>query len=151
MAEDNEFNYGERAQNALLGVVRDVLRQTAERGLPGAHHFYISFRTHAEGITLSQKLRDDHPEEMTIVLQNQFEDLQVSEDGFSVRLNFNKDEEYLYIPFIAISKFYDPAVSFGLIFDDSSEDAPQDEKKDEKAPNGVPRGEVISLDNFRDK
>ena len=156
MAEDDGFDYGARAQDALLGLVRDVLQETAEHGLPGAHHFYISFRTRAENLLLSRRLRDENPEEMTIVLENQFERLKISEDGFSVRLHFNHRQEDLYIPFAAITKFYDPVASFGLVFENYAEDEPKkpkarQDKKPAKNTKKPTTGEVINLDSFRNK
>ncbi|MGC6476492.1 MAG: SspB family protein [Parvibaculales bacterium] len=117
MSEDH-FKYSLRAQNALRQVVRDVLQDTARNGLPGEHHFYLTFITTAPGVVLSDALKTKHPDEMTIVLQNQYEDLNVLDDHFTVRLSFNHKPETLIIPFEALSRFYDPAVSFGLIFDD---------------------------------
>ena len=117
MSEDY-FGYSQRAQNALRDVVRGVLAETAKNGLPGEHHFYLSFNTQDPGVVLSDKVRQDHLEEMTIVLQNQFEDLNVMDDHFTVRLSFNQIPETLIIPFTAMTRFYDPSVSFGLIFDD---------------------------------
>ena len=167
MSED-KIDYPSRAQKALLGVVREVIAEAAEKGLIGQHHFYITYRTQDQGVVMSHKLRAAHPVEITIVLQNQFEDLTVEEEHFSVRLSFNQQPETLIVPFAAISKFYDPSVAFGLmfedeefddvddlddtIFDDDNEDsvfvsqASSDQETDEK-----PAGEVISLDSFRDK
>ncbi|MGC6471992.1 MAG: SspB family protein [Parvibaculales bacterium] len=117
MSEDY-FGYSLRAQNALRDVVRGVLAETAKNGLPGDHHFYLSFTTHAPGVVVSDKVRENNPDEMTIVLQNQFEDLNVMDDHFTVRLSFNQIPETLIVPFSALTRFYDPSVSFGLMFDD---------------------------------
>lgn len=128
MGEDY-FGYSLRAQNALRDVVRGVLAETADKGLPGDHHFYLSFLTDAPGVVISDTLRETHPNEMTIVLQNQFEDLSVFNDHFTVRLSFNQIPETLIVPFSALTRFYDPSVSFGLMFDDfeGDEDALSDE------------------------
>ncbi|MGC6512039.1 MAG: SspB family protein [Parvibaculales bacterium] len=128
MSEDF-FGYSLRAQNALRDVVRSVLAETAKNGLPGEHHFYLSFTTHAPGVVVSDAVRGNHPDEMTIVLQNQFEDLQVMDDHFTVRLSFNQIPETLIVPFSALTRFYDPSVSFGLMFDDfeGDEEALSDE------------------------
>ena len=128
MSEDF-FGYSLRAQNALRDVVRGVLAETAKNGLPGEHHFYLSFTTHAPGVVVSDAVRGNHPDEMTIVLQNQFEDLQVMDDHFTVRLSFNQIPETLIVPFSALTRFYDPSVSFGLMFDDfeGDEEALSDE------------------------
>ena len=115
MSED-KIDYPSRAQKALLGVVREVIAEAAEKGLIGQHHFYITYRTQDQGVVMSDKLRAAHPVEITIVLQNQFEDLTVEEEHFSVRLSFNQQPETLIVPFAAISKFYDPSVAFGLMF-----------------------------------
>ncbi|MCB1474972.1 MAG: hypothetical protein H6883_06150 [Rhodobiaceae bacterium] len=111
------IRYDILAQEALLGMVRRVLSDTTRAGLPGEHHFYIAFDTRAPGVRLSQRLRDEHPEEMTIVIQHQYWDLKVSDTDFEVSLSFNGVPEHLRIPFAAIRGFYDPSVSFGLQFD----------------------------------
>ncbi len=111
------IRYDLQVQNALKGVVRKVLSDAARDGLPGDHHFYISFRTRAPGVRLSQHLRDTYPEEMTIVLQHQFWDLGVTEHAFEVGLSFKGIPERLLVPFDAISGFFDPSVQFGLRFD----------------------------------
>jgi len=115
MAED-KIRYDTLAQEALLGVVRSVLIRVAKTGLPGEHHLYIAFDTNAAGVTISDRLHEQHPEEMTIVLQYQFWDLEVSDDRFEVKLSFNNIPERLDVPFAAIKAFYDPSVQFGLQF-----------------------------------
>src|SRR5438445_12953792 len=110
------IRYDLLVQDALRGVVRQVLSGTAREGLPGDHHFYISFRTHARGVRLSQRMRDRYPDEMTIVLQHQFWDLQVSETAFEVGLSFQNISELLLVPFDAVTRFVDPAVGFELRF-----------------------------------
>jgi hypothetical protein len=104
-------------QEALKGVVRKVLIEAAENGLPGEHHFFISFRTHASGVRISPRLMQRHPEEMTIVLQHQFWDLTVTDTTFEVGLSFNGIPERLLVPFDALSGFWDPSVDFGLKFE----------------------------------
>ncbi len=151
---NDEIGYAERAQNALLSMVRDIITLAAQEGLPGKHHFYISFATRMPAVQLSAELRDTHPEDMTIVLQNQFDDLQVATDEFSVNLKFNGTSEHIVVPFSAITKFYDPSVAFGLMFEtialtpdeagETSEDALKEDALKEET-----FGEVISLDNFR--
>ena len=115
MAEDS-IRYDMLAQEALRGVVRTVLKQVSENGLPGDHHFYVAFDTQADGVILSKRLKDQYPEEMTIVLQYQFWDLAVSGDKFEVKLSFNNLPERLVVPFTAIRAFFDPSVQFGLQF-----------------------------------
>lgn len=104
-------------QEALKGVVRKVLVEAAENGLPGEHHFFISFRTHAPGVRISSRLMERHPEEMTIVLQHQFWDLIVTETTFEVGLSFGGIPERLLVPFDSLSGFWDPSVDFGLKFE----------------------------------
>lgn len=116
MAVDH-IRYDLLAQEALRGVVRHVLADTAKHGLPGDHHFYISFDTAAEGVRISQRLRDQYPEEITIILQHQFWDLSVNDESFEVGLSFGGVPERLVVPFSAIKGFFDPSVQFGLQFE----------------------------------
>lgn len=111
------IRYDLQVQDALRGVVRKVIGDVAREGLPGDHHFYISFRTGAQGVRLSQRLREKYPEEMTIVLQHQFWDLGVTEYSFEVGLSFSGIPERLLIPFDALTGFFDPSVQFGLKFE----------------------------------
>lgn len=110
------IRYDVMVQEALVGVVRKVLSDAARNGLPGDHHFYISFRSQAPGVRLSSRLREKHPEEMTIVLQHQFWDLLVTEHALEVGLSFGGVPERLLVPFEAMTGFYDPSVQFGLKF-----------------------------------
>ncbi len=116
MAEDH-IRYDVLTQDALRGVVRKVLSEVAKAGLPGDHHFFISFATRAPGVRISKKLLDQYKEEMTIVVQNQFWDLKTSETGFEIGLSFDGVSETLSIPFSALKGFFDPSVQFGLQFD----------------------------------
>jgi uncharacterized protein len=111
------IRYDLMVQDALKGVVRKLLVDAARDGLPGEHHFYISFRTEAPGVRLSQRMREKYPQEMTIVLQHQFWDLGVTEHSFEVGLSFNGVPERLLVPFDALSGFFDPSVKFGLKFE----------------------------------
>ncbi|OYW66509.1 MAG: Stringent starvation protein B [Bosea sp. 12-68-7] len=111
------LRYDLMVQDALKGVVRKILAEAGRDGLPGDHHFYVTFRTGAPGVRVSQRLRDKHPDEMTIVLQHQFWDLSVSEHAFEVGLSFSNVPERLLIPFDAITTFFDPSVQFGLKFE----------------------------------
>jgi uncharacterized protein len=117
MAVDH-IRYDILAQEALRGVVRTVLLDAAKSGLPGEHHFYISFDTRADGVRLSPRMLAQYPEEMTVVLQHQFWDLVVTDDGFEVGLSFGGIPERLAIPFASIKGFFDPSVQFGLQFED---------------------------------
>src|SRR5690349_19651228 len=116
MATDH-IRYDVLAREALLGVPRRVLTDAAAHGLPGEHHFFITFLSKAEGVKLSPRLLAQYPDEMTIILQHQFWDLVVSEDRFEVGLSFGGVPERLVIPFNAIKSFFDPSVNFGLQFE----------------------------------
>ena len=111
------LRYDLMVQDALKGVVRKILTEAGRDGLPGEHHFYITFRTGAPGVRLSQRLREKHPDEMTIVLQHQFWELNISEHSFEVGLSFSGVPERLLVPFDAITTFFDPSVQFGLKFE----------------------------------
>jgi hypothetical protein len=117
----DHIRYDLLTQQALRGVVRNVLTEAAKKGLTGDHHFYISFDTQADGARLSQRLRTQYPEEMTIILQHQFWDLTVSDDSFEVGLSFGGIPERLTVPFEAINGFFDPSVQFGLQFEQVGE------------------------------
>lgn len=110
------LNYQALTEEALRGVVRQALSTAAQRGLPGQHHFYLTFRTGYPGVELADSLRERHPEEMTIVLQHQFWGLEVTERQFAVTLSFNGQHERLVVPFAAVTAFVDPSVQFGLQF-----------------------------------
>ena len=116
MATDH-IRYDILAQAALRGVVRTVLADAAKKGLPGEHHFKITFNTTAPGVRLSERMRARYPKDMTIVLQHQFWDLAVHEDRFEVGLSFGGIPERLAVPFAAIKSFFDPSVQFGLQFE----------------------------------
>jgi hypothetical protein len=116
MAVDH-IRYDLLAQEALRGVVRTVLTDAAKNGLPGDHHFFVTFDTCAEGVRLSQRMRAQYPKEMTIILQHQFWDLAVTDDAFEVGLSFGGVPERLSIPFAAVKGFFDPSVEFGLQFE----------------------------------
>jgi hypothetical protein len=133
MALDH-IRYDLLAQEALRGLVRKVLRDAAKNGLPGEHHFYITFDTCAEGVRLSPRILAQYPQEMTIVLQHQFWDLVVTEDGLEVGLAFGGIAERLVVPFAAVKGFFDPSVQFGLKFEDIAETV------DEKGAAGKEQG-----------
>src|ERR1700754_2935630 len=122
MATDH-IRYDVLARDALRCVLRRVLTDAAEHGLPGEHHFFITFLSEAEGVKLSPRLLAQYPEEMTIILQHQFWDLIVSDDRFEVGLSFGGIPERLVVPFSAIKSFFDPSVQFGLSFDEPAEGA----------------------------
>src|SRR5262245_39431345 len=129
MATDH-IRYDLLAQDALRGVVKRVLADAARDGLPGEHHFYISFKTQHPGVRLSQRLAEKYPDEITIVLQHQFWDLSVGDNGFEVGLSFGNAPEKLIVPFEAVSGFFDPSVQFGLKFEVVVN---EDEEEDEAA------------------
>ncbi len=162
MAQDF-IRYDILTQEALRGVVRKVLAEVSRTGLPGEHHFFISFLTRAPGVRLSEKLLEQYPTDMTIVLQNQFWDLKVGETSFEVGLSFDDKPETLVIPFAAIKGFFDPSVQFGLQLTGAQPLPTEDEKAEEKepdklagpapaaAPQQAPGEKVVSLDSFRKK
>lgn len=115
------IRYDVLARDALRGVLRQVLKDAAEQGLPGEHHFYITFLSTAEGVKISPRLLSQYPTEMTVILQHQFWDLIVTDDRFEVGLSFNGIPERLVVPFNSIKSFFDPSVQFGLQFEPSVE------------------------------
>ncbi len=117
MTGDQTIDYEVLAQDAMRGVVRTILTRIAKTGLPGEHHFYISFDTLAPGASISKRLKEKYPEEMTIVLQHRFWDLAVTEERFEVKLTFDGIPERLVVPFNAIKVFFDPSVRYGLQFE----------------------------------
>ncbi len=162
MAQDH-IRYDILTQDALRGVVRKVLAEVARTGLPGEHHFFISFVTKAPGVRVSQRLLEQYPNDMTIVLQNQFWDLKVTDTAFEVGLSFDDKPETLVVPFTAIKGFFDPSVQFGLELK-SVAPAPLEESRPAapaepaKLPAAAPAGpaepageKVVSLDAFRKK
>ena len=167
MATDH-IRYDVLARDALRGVLRRVLADAAEQGLPGDHHFFITFVSTAEGVKLSPRLLAQYPDEMTVILQHQFWDLVVTEERFEVGLSFGGIPERLVIPFSAIKSFFDPSVQFGLQFE-TSDAAPADTEapaaplpatsalpapstKEEEEPAKPTEGaEVVRLDRFRKK
>jgi len=160
MTKDS-MRYDLLAQHALRGVVREALKRVEREGLPGEHHFYITFATGVPGVRVSEILQEQYPEEMTIVLQHQFWDLKVEDERFEIGLSFNKKPEHLVVPFAAVRRFYDPSVQFGLRFDahpDASDPEPQappssdgDEAQSDEDKNDAKSGDVVSLDQFRRK
>ena len=165
MATDH-IRYDVLARDALRGVLRRVLTDAAENGLPGDHHFFITFLSTAEGVKLSPRLLAQYPEEMTVILQHQFWDLTVTEDRFEVGLSFGGIAERLVVPFNSIKSFFDPSVQFGLQFEPADAPAanlpavpapaaptvptPAVENKDEPAKPSE-GAEVVRLDRFRKK
>lgn len=152
------FHYGQLMHKALRGLMAEVLADVADNGLPGAHHFFITFDTTHPGVDIPHYLKERHPKEMTIVLQEWFEDLTVIGDRFAVTVNFGNRPEPLVIPFDSIRTFVDPSVEFGLRFDPTEEPEDFDPADDEDevetteapdAPKHGGGGDVVSLDRFR--
>ena len=151
--------YGRLMHRAMRSLIQNVLSDVAQSGLPGQHHFFITFDTGAPGVSLADWLRDRYPEEMTIVIQNWYDGLTVDDDGFAIILNFGDSPEHLRIPFDAIRTFVDPSVEFGLRFEstDHGDDAPEPEDEPPSPGNGqadraksAPQhAEVVRLDTFR--
>lgn len=114
---DDIIRYDILVQNALRGVIQRALQEVQKTGLPGNHHFFITFMTAAPGVRVSNRIREQYPEQMTIVLQHQYWDLEVGDSSFSVGLSFSDIPEMLHVPYSAIRGFYDPSVNFELEFD----------------------------------
>lgn len=150
----DEMNYEQIANEALRGVIRMALERVSAEGLPGAHHFYITFKTRAQGVSVSPDLLAKYPDEITVVLQHQYDDLIVEADRFSVKMRFGGVPKSLSVPYSAIMRFYDPSVQFLLQFDEP--DLPEEEEPEAPAaPERVISVEdgpnVVSLDQFRKK
>lgn len=133
MATDH-IRYDLLVQDAFRGIFRKVLVDAAQHGLPGEHHFYITFKTGAPDVVMSDRLRAEYPEQMTIILQHQFWDLKVHDSGFEVGLSFRRVPEKLEIPFAAVTGFFDPSVNFGAEFTAEDPDAARAEEEADKAP-----------------
>ena len=156
------LRYDKMVESALRGVVREALARTAASGLPGNHHFYITFKTRFPGAKVPDALLADYPEEMTIVLEHQFWELEVEEHRFAVTLSFKGKPERVDVPFEAVTAFTDPSVKFGLQFQPGETSAtplppaslkPVDEKKKGEKPEkaAAKTAEVVTLDSFRKK
>lgn len=161
------MRYDLLTQDALRGVVKAAIARIAADGLPGAHHFFISFATGHPGVEMSDALRASYPSEMTIVLQHQYWDLRAGDEHFEVSLSFNKMPEHLVIPYAAIRSFVDPSVKFSLQFEtdapaepqapaslparEPAAAAPADKENKDTPDEGEQTGDVVSLDAFRKK
>ncbi len=147
------IDYGNLMHRAMRGLIQNVLEDVAERGLPGTHHFFITFDTTHPDVAMADWLKARYPNEMTVVIQHWFENLIVTDDGFSITLNFGNQPEPLVIPFDAVRTFVDPSVEFGLRFeshvedDDDGDDGDDDGDDDDPPPQHD--AEVVSLDKFR--
>lgn len=151
------MHYDAMAQEALRGVVKAALKRASTEGLPGAHHFYITFKTDAPGVSGPNDLLSKYPDEMTIVLQHQYWDLAPGETFFSVTLQFSGQPKRLSIPYAAVTRFYDPSVQFLLQFEapaGAGEPKPTPEPQPDgepPAPEGEGGSKIVSLDQFRKK
>ncbi len=161
------MRYDVMAREALRGVVRSALKRAAREGLPGEHHFYITFATQAPGVDVDAELLAKYPDEMTIVLEHQFWELQALEDAFEVTLKFGGAPKYLRVPYSAVARFHDPSVGFALQFAGEDEApakkgktaqparkpaaTPPEPAADEPPAPAAGSGEVVSLDSFRRK
>lgn len=151
----DEIDYGNLMHNAMRSLIQDVLTEVKNNGLPGEHHFFITFDTNHAGVEMASWLKDRYPTEITVVMQHWYDDLEVKDDGFSVTLNFGDTPEHLVIPYEAILTFVDPSVEFGLRFETNEEDEDTDEQKStvseesKKDDTKKETGQVVSLDNFR--
>lgn len=141
------IDYGTLMHRAMRGLIQEVLGQVARDGLPGEHHFFITFDTRQPGVQLADWLRERYPEEMTVVMQHWYEDLEVDGAGFAITLNFGDSPERLYIPFDAIRTFVDPSVEFGLRFETAETEDDDDEP--EGPDDDRPEAEVVRLDKWR--
>ncbi len=152
----DSIDYGKLMHRAMRGLIQEVLTGVKATGLPGDHHFFITFDTQHPQAELADWLSQRYPTEMTVVMQNWYEDLEVTDDGFGVTLSFGDAPERLYIPFDAVKTFVDPSVEFGLRFESQNDD--EDGDDDPTPPDGDPSSdtdnaphdaEVVSLDRFR--
>ncbi len=150
------IDYGSLMHRALRALIDDVLSDVAENGLPGAHHFFITFDTTHRAAVLAGWLKERYPEEMTVVIQHEYSDFFTDADGFGITLGFGDKLEKLYVPYDAIRTFVDPSVEFGLRFEQQQSEGAQDDARDaadeagievEEAPQG--EAEIVSLDSWR--
>ena len=146
------IDYGNLMHDAMRGLIQTVLEDVAQNGLPGVHHFFITFDTTHPDVAIADWLRARYPAEMTVVIQHWYENLIVTSDGFSITLNFGNQPEPLVIPFDSLRTFVDPSVEFGLRFEthsdeDDDEDGDDTDEPDEAAPRQA--AEIVSLDKFR--
>lgn len=146
------IDYGNLMHRAMRGLIQEVLNKVQAEGLPGAHHFFITFDTKHPEAKLADWLKQRYPSEMTVVMQHWYDDLKVTNDGFAVTLNFGDAPERLYAPYDSIQTFVDPSVEFGLRFETQEVDEDIEELDDTDPPDDDPspgKAEVVRLDSFR--
>ncbi|WP_439156095.1 SspB family protein [Yoonia sp.] len=151
------IDYGNLMHRAMRSLIQEVLADVAANGLPGEHHFFVTFDTMHPDVEIADWLSDRYPGEMTVVIQHWFDNLDVTNDGFTITLNFGDNPETLYIPYDAIKTFVDPSVEFGLRFETQDEpeepedEAPMDEmvEPEQSASGDRKAADVVSLDKFR--
>jgi len=153
------IDYGNLMHRAMRGLIQQVLTDVQKNGLPGEHHFFVTFDTMHPDVEIADWLSDRYPGEMTVVIQHWFDNLEVTDEGFTITLNFGDNPETLYIPYDAIKTFVDPSVEFGLRFETQEdedaevvdiEEAPMDEMVEPEDHDDAPKeAEVVSLDQFR--
>ncbi|MCJ8138915.1 SspB family protein [Falsirhodobacter halotolerans] len=145
------IDYGTLMHRAMRTLIQNVLEDVAANGLPGAHHFFITFDTTHDGVEMADWLHARYPEEMTVVIQHWFENLTVTNEGFTITLNFGNQPEPMVIPFDAVRTFVDPSVEFGLRFEtqDDLEEMEEDEEMDPAPEPPRTDAQVVSLDQFR--
>ena len=153
------IDYGNLMHRAMRSLIQEVLTGIADTGLPGDHHFFITFDTMHPDVEIADWLSDRYPDEMTVVIQNWFDNLIVTDEGFTITLNFGDSPETLYVPYDSIQTFVDPSVEFGLRFETPEDDtdttpakvaeAPMDVMAEDDTPEPRQEAEVVSLDQFR--
>jgi hypothetical protein len=165
MIMSRDIDYGNLMHEAMRGLIKKVLLDVQANGLPGNHHFFITFDTSHPDAELADWLSDRYPGEMTVVMQHWYDNLEVGDDGFGIKLNFGDSPEPLFVPYDAIKTFVDPSVEFGLAFEahededtaeitelptaDEAQAAPETKSSDDPAPAAPKDAEVVSLDSFR--
>ena len=143
------IDYGNLMHRAMRGLIQTVLRDVAAHGLPGAHHFFITFDTTVDGVQMADWLRKRYPGEMTIVVQHWFDNLVVTDEYFTITLNFGDNPEPMVIPFDAVRTFVDPSVEFGLRFETHEDEEEEDEDPDDDPPTPTQDAQIVRLDKFR--
>ena len=146
------IDYGNLMHRAMRGLIQSVLEDVGEHGLPGAHHFFITFDTTHPDVQMADWLKERYPTEMTVVIQHWFENLVVTDEGFSITLNFGNNPEPMVIPFDARRTFVDPSVEFGLRFETQEQDEDDEDEEDDIEVEEEPErqaAEIVSLDQFR--